>query len=341
MKNNLGSNKNLILFVLLVTLGAVSLPAQENPFLSSPGGEAAEPGASSADTAPLGGSSPELQSSGDQDGAAETVAASAQSSGTPRRSRFLRFISSIQKQLYHWMAEGMKSVKESKNQLSTLFLVLAGSLLYGMLHALGPGHRKTVLFSYFMAENAPLWKGMAAGALMALLHGGAAVAIILPIYYLLKGSLLVTFNSVSRSIEIGTFLFIAIFGLVMLSIEIIGLLRHRHAEKSDRKAPGHERRMLLLIIGSGLVPCPGAAMVLLFALSMQMVGLGLMAVAAMSVGMAITLSLVALITLGARKSIERAGARHERALDFIHHGLELGAYLLITVFGLVMAWGLL
>ena len=194
---------------------------------------------------------------------------------------------------------------------------------------------------------------------MALLHGAAAVGLILPIYYVLRGSLMVTFNSVSRYIEIATFGFIAVFGAVMLTLHLVHLLRGGHtqhtaaqmkqdgdtqpseAASQSRALPFQQKSLLLLVVGSGLVPCPGAAMVLMFALSMQMLTLGLLAVGAMSLGMAVTISSVAVVTLGARKGLNKTAEKNKGLTTILHNSLEIGGYSVISLFGIIMTLGML
>jgi ABC-type nickel/cobalt efflux system permease component RcnA len=274
------------------------------------------------------------------------------------QSSFLQIINRFQRRLYDHIAGTMQAVKSHENRGSVLFAALGAAFLYGLLHALGPGHRKTVIFSYFLAEDAPVLQGVLAGVLMALLHGAAAVGLILPIYYILRGSLMITFNSVSRYIEIATFGFIAVFGAMMLTLHLVHLLRGRHAHHAVKQIDQREdigiagaaqpsaqhlqqRNLLLLVIGSGLVPCPGAAMVLMFALSMQMLTLGLLAVGAMSLGMAVTISSVAVVTLGARNGLRKTAAKNQRLTTILHNSLEIGGYLVIFLFGIIMTLGML
>lgn len=323
-----------LVWILLLAAAATAAPitAQENPFLSS----GSEDGGQGSNVI-----SPDME----ENPTADTAVLPRRST---RQGPLARRIAGMQREIYESLADAMQKVKAAEERTRTLVLVIAGAFLYGIIHALGPGHRKTVLFSYFIAEETPLMWGIGAGVMMGLLHGAAAALIILPLYYLLKGSLLLTFNEVSRSIELGTFAFIALFGAVMLIISIVRLVKEGR-EIEDREIEGMEAqplsykraKTLLIIVGSSLVPCPGAAMILLFALSLQMTGVGLLAVLSMSAGMSLTLSMVALITLRARTTLQRMGSGGSRFAEYLHHSLELGGYLLITGFGLIMTAGML
>lgn len=334
--------------MILFLAAAAAVAAQENPFLSS--GSDQEPQDSQV-------ISPVIEKGPEADTAVQPERTTRRGPLMRRVAAAQRHIAAVQRRIYEALAGTMQRVKAAEESPQVLFLVMAGAFLYGIIHALGPGHRKTVLFSYFMAEEVPLIWGVGAGVMMGMLHGAAAVLLILPLYYLLKGSLLLTFNEVSRSIELGTFAFIALFGAVMLILSIVRLVKEGRGKamhgKEVREIEGREEgiearprscsrgRTLLIITGSSLVPCPGAAMILLFALSLQMTGVGLLAVLAMSAGMSLTLSVVALVTLQARSSLRRIGGGESRAAEYLHHGLELGGYLLITVFGMIMTAGML
>ncbi len=333
MKSSIFRSFGTVLFFLLV---CTSVMGQQNPFLS---GSSSESPSSEEAPAPAGESDDEArETKRDTSSAPEKTARPGGAQGPLRQH-----ITSLQRVLYSHIAGLMNDLKSSGKDPRFLLMLLLGACVYGMLHALGPGHRKTVIFSYFLAEDAQLLRGILAGVAMALLHGTAAVGIILPLYYLVKGSLLVTFNSVSRYIELGTFLFIALFGAVMFLLHLFPYLKKNRSDAHEMrgaksaKSPRRSHGLLLLIVGSGLVPCPGAAMILMFALSLDMVSTGLLAVAAMSIGMAITLSLVAIISLGARGGLDRGTRRNRNVAAIVHLVLELGGYGLITVFGLVMA----
>jgi len=77
------------------------------------------------------------------------------------------------------MADLFSDLKEEKSPAVLAGLPGAG-FLYGILHALDPGHRKTVMFSLFAARKARWYEPLAAGFLSALLHGMSAVFVTSP-----------------------------------------------------------------------------------------------------------------------------------------------------------------
>jgi len=58
---------------------------------------------------------------------------------------------------------------------------LALAFAFGMVHALMPGHGKTVIFSYFLGSGARLTTGVAMAVKIAALHVGTAVILLLAI----------------------------------------------------------------------------------------------------------------------------------------------------------------
>ena len=56
---------------------------------------------------------------------------------------------------------------------------MAAAVLFGAVHALMPGHGKTVLVSYHLGQPAKLREGIANGAILALTHVGLALVLVL------------------------------------------------------------------------------------------------------------------------------------------------------------------
>jgi ABC-type nickel/cobalt efflux system permease component RcnA len=56
---------------------------------------------------------------------------------------------------------------------------MAAAFVFGMAHALMPGHGKTVLVSYHLGRPSRVVEGVTTGALLALTHVGSAVVFVL------------------------------------------------------------------------------------------------------------------------------------------------------------------
>ena len=81
----------------------------------------------------------------------------------------------IQTWLYGGMAEQMRSAGD----MSQLPPLLAMAFLFGIVHALMPGHGKSLLVSYHFGRTGRWTGGIATGALLALTHVGLAIVLVL------------------------------------------------------------------------------------------------------------------------------------------------------------------
>ena len=57
--------------------------------------------------------------------------------------------------------------------------ITALAFLYGMMHALGPGHRKALVFSFYLTRNAPVWEPAVTSLTLAGLHGVTSLLVLL------------------------------------------------------------------------------------------------------------------------------------------------------------------
>jgi len=287
------------LFALLLLLGTpVVSAAQENPFFGSP---------------------------------APSPAASPVSVPKPR----LRFLIDAQRSIRELLAEAVEHCSSGGGVPALLALAFA----YGLLHALGPGHRKMALAAYFVARPARPLRGLTAGAAVALLHAGAAVMIIYGLYYLFKRTVTAGFSSVSSILELASYAAITLLGLILLFLAVCGSLRERKtaSKENSGEAGGSEKQTLTaIILSSGVVPCPGTALVLIFCLSQNLPWIGALAALAMSAGMAVVTIGVSLAAILGKQGLLSALPRGSRLSGALHRGLEIGGAVLIVIFGLFM-----
>jgi nickel/cobalt transporter (NicO) family protein len=77
-------------------------------------------------------------------------------------------------ELQHWLYGSMAAGIKSAEHVSALPALLASAVLFGALHALMPGHGKSVLVSYHLGRPGRLWDGLLTGIVLALSHVGSA-----------------------------------------------------------------------------------------------------------------------------------------------------------------------
>jgi ABC-type nickel/cobalt efflux system permease component RcnA len=211
-----------------------------------------------------------------------------------------------------------------------LLALLGLTFAYGVLHAAGPGHRKTVVFSMFLGTRAKVWEPLAVGFLSAAVHASSGAILIL-VLSLIRGAA-ASFgaaDSVMVWMDGGSLLVLALFALVLIGLKLRELLsggHHHHGE-------GGKGRYGMIIIAS-LVPCPGTIMVLLFALYLDALLLGIAALAAIALGMGLVVSTAAYLAWFGREGLFNRLKTSEHAMARLSGFLELGSYIMILVFSL-------
>jgi len=82
-----------------------------------------------------------------------------------------------QRWLYGGIASGLGDF--SNGDPRAILAAIVAAVLFGAIHALMPGHGKTVLVSYHLGQPGKLRDGIANGAILAVTHVGLAVLLVL------------------------------------------------------------------------------------------------------------------------------------------------------------------
>ncbi len=257
----------------------------------------------------------------------------------------------FQRQVNAGVAIHMRAL-ETGHSFAAFFLGLGVAFLYGMVHALGPGHGKFVIMSYFMGREVFVLRGLVMALQMAVVHVIAAVVIVWVADILLKTSLGIGLADVP-GVRAGSFLIIAAIGVYMLYQAVRGSRGHTHTHdhphdhSHDHHHHGHSHDHAhgashateggLIALAVGMVPCPGAVLVMLYAIANDMIYPGFLLVAAMSAGIGLTIAILGVATILLRqfatRFIENSGGGVAVA-RFRTLSNTVGA-LLVTVIGTV------
>lgn len=213
-------------------------------------------------------------------------------------SPLLKDIAAYQAQIRSRLTGFAKDIKDRPMGRS-FWMFLALSFAYGVVHALGPGHGKAFAVSYFMSRPAGFRSGLALGNLTMAVHVLSATSLVLAGYFLLHGSGAMTAEAAQGALETASYALLAGMGLFLA-------VRAFRASRNDRDKtlPAPHRAdhgsLALTALFAGLAPCPGAALVLAYAVSQGVIWTGLAAMLAISLGMGLTTSGFALAAIGAR-----------------------------------------
>ncbi|MBR9981834.1 MAG: hypothetical protein KFF50_12475 [Desulfatitalea sp.] len=217
------------------------------------------------------------------------------------------------------------------------YLLLA--FAYGVIHALGPGHGKVFVSTYFLSRQARAMQGILMGILMGGLHVLSATVLVLIFYLVLKSGGLGSVEAASRHMQTISAGLICLVGLVLALKAARAICRggtpagtHQHGQP-----PAADTRSLVsLSLAVGLVPCPGAAIILFFSITLDILPAGLLAMLFLAAGLALTTSGFALAALLVRRLFGRATPRAGRSNSRLQHLPAMLGALFIFVLGAVL-----
>ena len=213
------------------------------------------------------------------------------------------------------------------------------AFLYGVLHAVGPGHGKLVVSSLFLARHVRLRTALGISWLVSVLQTMSSIAIVTVVAFALgRGG----FDALhdSRRIELICYGLIALIGLVMLTDALREVWVHRRRAEG---LSGHGQRVASggLVLATGLTPCASAIIILLFALGQGVYLVGVAASLVMAVGMGLTVSLVGLAAVAARRGTLRVAGPSSAPAQWIGAALSIAGAAAIAGVGLLLllsAW---
>lgn len=227
-------------------------------------------------------------------------------------------------------------VKDREN-LEPLLMLLVLGFIYGVLHAAGPGHRKTVLFSTFLSNNSRWWEPGITGLLSAFLHGISGVLLIVILKEFSMRLLSTRVDLVSNYMETGSFILLLILALYLTVGKIIKVFTKKPSKVCEKKSRGAYYTVLI----TSLFPCPGAILILILSLSLDVLGIGVLTVMALSIGMGITISITAYLGRAGRVGIFKTLKSNREVIGRVSNSLELLGYLFLLLFSVWMVLPLL
>lgn len=200
--------------------------------------------------------------------------------------------------------------------LSPLWLpvVLGLSLLLGGLHALTPGHGKTLVAAYLIGSRGTIKHAVLLGGIVTFTH--TASVIVIGLLALLASQFIVP-TVLGPALEIASGLLVLFLGAQLLLGRWSawrGLHHHHHHDHDhdhDHHHPLPEQvklsDLLTLGISGGLVPCPEALGIMLIAVGLNRILLGLGVIVAFSLGLAAVLIVIGVLLVRSRTLLDRFG----------------------------------
>ena len=233
------------------------------------------------------------------------------------------YLINFQRRVNTEVATHMKAI-EMGEDLGAFFFGLAIAFAYGVVHAFGPGHGKFIIVSYFIGREARVRQGLLMAAQIAIVHVIAAIIIVWLADVVLKAGFGIGLSDVP-GVRAGSFLIIFGIGLYMLyqavqislnpSADIENEHNHGHGHgHSHGHSHGGRVEGGIMALAAGMVPCPGAVLVMLYAVANDMIYPGFILVFSMSAGIGLSISIMGVSAIIARQTVtrilEKSGGRH-------------------------------
>ncbi|RXJ88753.1 sodium:proton antiporter [Arcobacter sp. CECT 8983] len=227
-----------------------------------------------------------------------------------------------------------------------LLMLLVVSFVYGVIHALGPGHGKSLAFSYFMANKSSYTKAFIISQASAFIHIiGAMILVIVSIFIL--QSVLNSF--VNDSVEILTK-----FSSVLIMALALFILYRKIKNKgcscssccststkttkspwstskpktTNSLKPNFMKQDWYFVITSGLIPCPGTVVLFIYAFVLKTYFAVILASIAISFGMGLVIFASSFLGISVKNLSEKS---HK-----VTYALEIIAPIVMFILGIFL-----
>ncbi|MBI1292087.1 ABC transporter permease [bacterium] len=232
----------------------------------------------------------------------------------------LQWLIDIQRDIYLTLADQIKAFAAGGSWTAFAAFLPMG-IVFGAVHAMTPGHSKSVLATYLAGSSSGMGRSLAVSLILSFVHVGMAVLIALlslPLVSLALGSVgrAPLLEDMSRGL----------LGLIGLWMLWRAATRTRHAHKGEEG--------VAVGVMAGLIPCPLTLFVMNFAISKGVPQAGIAFAVTMMTGVALTLSAVATTTVFFRSQLVRLLSTHPKLIEVATRVLEAGAGLVLMAVAL-------
>lgn len=226
---------------------------------------------------------------------------------------FISFLSSILSQIKDYITNLLTDIKEN-NSVSSYIWLLVFSFVYGVIHAMGPGHGKALVSSYFISKDGSLLKAFNISMMIGVVHTFSAFILTFSIYYILKSVLSEYFSDVeSITIKISALVIIFIGGYLLYKklkkpkFKAFGVsqgqsfikLEQQHISSSSCGCSACKTTStdIGVVLAAGIIPCPGTITIFTFTFGLGIYFVGFLSAIFMSIGMSFIIFIAAYFSI--------------------------------------------
>jgi ABC-type nickel/cobalt efflux system permease component RcnA len=265
-----------------------------------------------------------------------------------RSSDIIKILSDQLKNVKELLEKNLQDIKQNNSFDSYLWLLLF-SFVYGIIHALGPGHGKTLIGSYFLGQNRSYRKALSVSVMIGVVHTFSAFVLTLIVYFVvgtLLSSFLVDVEQMAIKLSAAIIILIALYLLYQKLFQRKKPLQFTPSKKPSFITAANPQSIhsnslscgcsgcktqssdIGVILAAGIVPCPGTVTVFIFTLSLGIYFVGFLSALFMSLGMSLVIFLTALLSVRVRKTINTNSK--------INKILEYGSVFFILLLGVIL-----
>jgi len=225
------------------------------------------------------------------------------------------------------------------NSAAYLAVIMVVSFFLGMIHALTPGHGKTIVSAYMVGTRGTVGDAVTLGITVTISHLSSVIILGVILAFV---SRFVVPEKIVPYLGTASGLIIVVLGAWMLRNRLRGDVAHTHSHHDhDHAGHTHSHRdeerpgrlgLISLGVSGGMVPCYDAIVVLLLAFSLNKVFLGLSLIAIFSLGLASVLIALAIIFAKSSSVLDK----HMGENRFVRR-IPVMSACLITLLGLFLA----
>jgi nickel/cobalt transporter (NicO) family protein len=263
-----------------------------------------------------------------------------------------------------------QSPEENSSLLGLIFrshygfwIALLAVFCWGAEHALSPGHGKTLVAAYLVAERGTVAHALLLGLVTTLTHTGVVLVLAaLLTWQYPNGIPAEKFASIQQVLQLVSGLLIVGVGFWLLSRRLAGKADHIHLggghhhhhdhDHGPHHSHGHDhdhehrhdhahpippgwRGLVALGVGGGIVPCPGALLLLIVIIAHNKIGWAVPLTLGFSAGLAGVLILIGILVVRAKAFAGKrwGGGRFARALPVISAIVVIGLGLVLCYKG--------
>jgi ABC-type nickel/cobalt efflux system permease component RcnA/ABC-type uncharacterized transport system substrate-binding protein len=245
---------------------------------------------------------------------------------------FMDHIFDAQQTLRNWLAD-LSANYDRTHAAGALGLMLVAAFCYGVLHAVGPGHGKSIAAAYLLGSEKSLRSALLLGNLIPLIHTASGVIVSVAIHFVVaRAHGAAATRDARQTGELTSYALITMLGAMLLVLHVRAWRAGRD-EHDERPHWTHRfRSPWTLALAVGIFPCPTTIIIMEMFINDAFV-LGLLLVGFQAIGMAVTISIICLLVAGGRVSVLAAAGGSPRWTRRLIHFLAVLGALLVALLG--------